>query len=525
LYFLSTFGNQNNNLNFRFNMKQLLLVFTTAILIFSQSAAQRIIYSEPNKDDMRQTNFEIIGRYGSNVLVYKNYRNKNIISAYDADMKEISRLQLDYLPEQRLINVDFISYPDYSWMVYQYQQKRIVYCVAVKLDATGTKVGNPIQLDTTDINYNSNSKLYSLVNSEDKQKIVLFKINNRNERRYGIKTLLFDKEMTNLRTSRIALEMHNRNDLLSDFAVDNQGNFFFGKGERTGSNDNVVKFFLVQKPADLDTFLVNPIKLENISLDDVKMKADNINNRYVITSFYYKAKKNIIEGIFQSVWDKSTNQEVVSLAIPLGDDIRVDAKGENNMKNAFNDYYLQQIILKKDGGFAIAAESLYTSSRGGAISPYSRWNYLSPYSSISDYYYYNRWSSWGGYPFSRWGGQITRYNADNVVILSFDKTGKLEWSNVIHKSQYDDEGEASISYLMVNTNDALRFLYNDFEKRTPLLAYQSIDPAGQITRNPTLRNLDKGYQFLPRYAKQTGQRQVIIPCLYRNYLTFARLDF
>lgn len=524
MYFLSTFENLNNNLNFRLDMKPLLLFFVAAVLMFSQSTAQRIIYSEPNKDDLRQTNFEIIGRYGSNVLVYKNYRNKNTISAYDSDMKEVTRLQLDYLPDQRLMNVDFISYPDYSWMIYQYQQKRIVYCMAVKLDGMGTKIGNPIQLDTTDINYNSNSKLYSLVNSEDKQQIVIFKINNRNERRYGIKTLLFDKDMNSLRISRVALEMHNRNDLLSDFAVDNEGNFFFGKGERSGNNDNVVKFFLVQKPAALDTFIVSPIKLDNISLDDVKMKADNANNRYVITSFYYKGRKNIIEGIFHCVWDKNTATEAVNQAIPLGDDIRLDAKGENNIKNAFNDYYLQQIVLKKDGGFAVAAESLYTSSRGGLMSPYNRWNYLSPFSSVSDYYYYNRWGAWG-YPYNRWGSQITRYNADNVVIISFDKNGKLEWSNTIHKSQYDDEGEGSISYLMVNTGDALRFLYNDFEKRTPLLAYQSIDPVGQITRNPTLKNLDKGYSFLPRYAKQTGQRQVIIPCLYRNYLTFARLDF
>ena len=505
-------------------MKRLLTFFVAAVLALSQAVAQRIIYSEPNKDDLRQTNFEIIGRYGSNVLVYKNFRNKNVISAYDADMKEVTRLKIDYLPDQRLLNVDFISYPDYSWMIYQYQQKRIVYCMAVKLDGTGTKVGNPIQLDTTDINYNSSSKLYSLVNSEDKQQIVLFKINNRNERRYGIKTLLFDKEMNNRQTSRVALEMRNRNDLLSDFAVDNGGNFFFGKGERAGNNDNVVKFYLVQKPASLDTFIVNTINLDNISLDDVKMKADNINNRYVITSFYYKGRRNIIEGIFQSVWDKSTGKEAVSLAIPLGDDIRADAKGENNMKNAFNDYYLQQIILKKDGGFVVTAENLYTSSRGG-VSPFSRWDYLSsPYSSLNDYYYYSPAGSWG-YPYNRWGNQVTRYNADNVTVLSFDKTGKLDWSNVIHKSQYDDEGEASISYQMVNTGDALRFLYNDFEKRTPLLAYQSIDPAGQIIRNPTLKNLDRGFQFLPRYAKQTGQRQVIIPCVYRNFLTFARLDF
>ena len=498
----------------------------SVLLSGSQLAAQRVVYSEPNKDDLRQTNFEIIGRYGSNTLVYKNLRTRNVISVYDADMKETSRLSLEYLNE-RMLNVDFISYPDYAWMIYQYQKKNIVYCMAAKIDGLGRKMGDVLQLDTTDINYNTNSKLYSVVNSEDKNRIVVFKINNRNEQRYGVKTLLYDKELAPIRVSRIPLAMNDRNDLLSDFAVDNEGNFFFARGERPSNNGNVLKLFLVQKPVNQDTFLLHPIKLTDISLDEVKMKADNANNRYVITSFYYKTKKNIIEGIFHSVWDKATNTEVANQAIPLGNEIRQDAKGENNIKNAFNDFYLQQIILKRDGGFVVCAENLYTSSRGVA-NPYSRWDYLSPFSSPYDYYYYNRFSGFGnfGYPYnSRWGSSVTRFNADNVVVLAFDKDGKPDWTNTIHKSQYDDESEASISYQMINTGDALRFIYNDFEKRTPLLAYQSIEPNGQILRNPTLKNLDQGYNFLPRYAKQVGQRQVIIPCLYRNYLAFAKLEF
>ena len=178
----------------------------------------------------------------------------------------------------------------------------------------------------------------------------------------------------------------------------------------------------------------------------------------------------------------------------------------------------------KQTSFVVTAENLYTTTRGAGV-PLTRWDYLlSPYATPFDYYYYNPWGPWG-YQYNRWSNQVTRFNADNVVILSFDKDGKLQWSNVIRKGQYDDEGEATISYQLANTGDALRFLYNDFEKRNPILTCQSIDPSGQIIHNPTIKNLDKGYEFLPRYAKQTGQKQVIIPCRYRNYLTFAWLDF
>jgi hypothetical protein len=50
-------------------------------------------------------------------------------------------------------------------------------------------------------------------------------------------------------------------------------------------------------------------------------------------------------------------------------------------------------------------------------------------------------------------------------------------------------------------------------------------PDGKINRNPTLKNLDKGYEFLAKYGKQVSSRQMIIPCYYRNYICFAKVEF
>ncbi len=87
-----------------------------------------------------------------------------------------------------------------------------------------------------------------------------------------------------------------------------------------------------------------------------------------------------------------------------------------------------------------------------------------------------------------------------------------------------DDTDALIGYQMVNTGDQIHFLFNQQEKRTQLLSSQSIAPSGQLIRNPTLKNLDKGYDFMPRYGKQIGMRQIIVPCMYRNYLCFARVE-
>src|SRR5579862_8994762 len=109
--------------------------------------SQRIVYSEPEKDDGRRTNFDIIGKIGGNVLVFKNNRSDNAISVYNPDMKLLDRVHLD-MPAA-YTDVYFIPYPDYCYMVYEYQHKNIVHLTMVKLDGNARRLNEPVDLDTT----------------------------------------------------------------------------------------------------------------------------------------------------------------------------------------------------------------------------------------------------------------------------------------------------------------------------------------------------------------------------------------
>jgi hypothetical protein len=211
----------------------------------------------------------------------------------------------------------------------------------------------------------------------------------------------------------------------------------------------------------------------------------------------------------------------------FSEEFREDAKAEGGSKSAFNDYFLKNVIVRKDGGFIIIAESAYTSSRGNTL---NRWDYLygSPYWSPVDYYTWN--SPVGYYPWWRSStynnlNTLTRYFADNVAVISFEPNGKMEWSNVIRKSQYDDNTDNFIGFGLFNTGDQLHFMFNVQEKRSMILSDQSISPTGQVDRNPTFKNLDKGYDFMPRHSKQVGSRQAIVPCQYRGFTCFAKLEF
>jgi hypothetical protein len=348
------------------------------------------------------------------------------------------------------------------------------------------------------------------------------KINSRNRSNYVITNLLFDNTLKQLKRSRTNMPMEDRDDYIGDFAIDNDGDIVFTKFTRS-TNDNIGKTWFLWKPVDRDTFHVTDITHDKLYLDEIHVKVDNVNKRYFLTSFYYKQRRGNIEGIYFFVWDKRTRNIAMENTVALGEELRKEARGDANMKMAFNDYFIRDILIKGDGGFAIGTESYYTTSR---YNNWNRWNYLygAPMSAFDYYTYSPLYSSW------MWrnrfnSGSAMRYHADNITLLSFDSSGKLEWSNVIHKEQFDDESDDRISYKLMNTGGQIHFLFNQEERRMRLLNDFSVDPSGQLVRNPTLRNLDRGYEFMPKYAKQVSSRQMIIPCFRNNYICFAKLDY
>ena len=490
------------------------------------SQAPRIIYSEPERDDSRRTEFEVVGKVGGNFLVYKNNRNDHDVCVYDAEMRLKNRVKME--TSDRWVNVDFIAYPDFCYMIYQYQRRNTLYCVGVKLDGNGQMMGKPIDLDTTQIGFAASNKIYTTIFSEDKKRIMIFKINNRNQKSFFYTNLLFNDQLELLARNRMNMAMEERNDYFTDFLLTNEGDMVFGVFRRSSSNDQITKVMMVTKTPDALDFTVKDIEIGTLILDELKLKVDNSNKRILLNALFYKQRRGNIEGLYSLSWDKVANVKLKENLTTFDEDLRSTAKSqEANRKMAFNDYFIKNIIIRKDGGFLVIGESLYSSSRGNTN---NRWNYNNfgnPWMSPLDYSYWSPMYSSPWYmPWNRYGNMnATRYYAENIMVLSFNSDGVLEWSNVVDKSQYDDENDNMISFQSVNTGSEIHFLFNQYERRTLLLHDQSIGADGKVLRNPTLKNLDKGYEFMPRFGKQVSSRQIIIPCLYRNYLCFAKIDF
>ena len=262
-------------------MKNTILILLL-VLMHGMLSAQKISYSVIDKEDLRDMNFEIIGKVGGNYNVYKNFKNRHDICIYDNEMVMKNRIRLDFLPD-RVVNVEFISCPDFCYMIYQYQKRNILHCSMVKINGDGKLMTDPVDLDTTQTQGLGENKIYSVINSDDKKKIMIFKVKRQHERNYEITSLLYDNQMSLINKSGFNLQTNDREWSFTDFLVDNDGDFIFGRCGRTGSREYINKLDLIYKKADQNKPIVITLQLKDKTLDEVKLKFDNYNKRIVAT--------------------------------------------------------------------------------------------------------------------------------------------------------------------------------------------------------------------------------------------------
>jgi hypothetical protein len=513
-------------------MKAKGLVLIAILMGAVNVSAQRIYYSEPDRDDVRQLRFEILGKYNNNYLIYKNNRNRHQIAIYEPDMKLKEKIDLEFIPD-RTNSVEVFSNPDNSILFYQYQKKNIVYFMGVQIDGNGKTIGQPMELDTTKLTMFSDSKVYSVIASDDKKKFMVFKMRNVKNDDMQIQTLLLSNTLIPIRRSSFIYNLESNKESIADFYLDNEGNFLFSHVTRPGQREYISKAKLSVLKTYADTVQNFPLTLKDVFLDELRIKVDNTNGRYILSSLYSKSKRGNIDGLFLAIVNKDLSADTEK-AIEFTDEFREQAKGENNARMAFNDYYLKHFIVKRDGGVLITGESTYTNTRGNN---WNRWNnpwmWGSPW---NNYWGWNSWNNWGwngwgwGSPwgFNSFGGgpnQQTRFYADNIMVLALDKEGDVQWNNIINKNQFDDNTDNMLSYQYMNTGGEILFLYNEWARRMPMLNAQSLTPDGKIKKEPPLKSLDKGYEFMIRLGKQVGVREMIVPVLYRNLFAFARIEF
>ena len=505
-------------------MKKILFPVLIIFLLCAGSFAQNITYSVVHQNERnRDVNFEILGKVGANYLVYKKITWRSIIQVFDKNMKELSNERLKFVPD-KIINSDFITYPDHFLMIYQHQRNSVLHCSAVKMNALGEKMGEPVTLDTIKIGLRSNEGVYSTVYSEDKKKLLVYKMLEKDNKLHLV-TKLYNAELNLLDSNRAVFNYNDRKDIYSSFQVANDGTIFYTKEVKSGARESVSQLEVVFIKPGTHEFTTTAIDLQKKYIDEVSIKIDNLNNNFIVNSFFYPEKRGAnIVGLFSAVIRKDNNQVKTKLT-HFNDSLRATMAGANQYRFAFDNLFIKNIFVKKDGSYLLVAEEFATQNIGG-FNRWNRWDYLynNPYSyydynyMYSPYYRYNRFNSFSSAP-------STKYNYDKIMILHVGQSLQLDWDNVILKAQTETDDDSYLSFGTMNAGGEIHFLFINKEKNTQIISNQSISPYGKLFRYPTIKSREAGYEFMPRLSKQIGARSVMMPCVYRGNIGFAKIDF
>lgn len=504
-------------------MKRLAIVILILIMQLN-GKAQKITFSEYSKKETRDIFFEILGKFDSNYIVYKNIRQKHLLTKYDKDMNIVGNIPLDFVPD-RTFNIDFITYRNYYYLIYQYQKNNIVYCKAMKMDLEGKQLEEPLQLDTTRISVLADNKIYTTTFSEDKQKILVYK-RQLKDQILTLVTKLYNNNLQLLDSVRQNLKFNDDKEVFSDLAVDNNGFFLFAKETKRSARRDTssVLEILLHKPGMEEAFRNYKLSLGKKLIEEIVIKVDNLNKNYIINSFYYGQKKGSIEGLFTSFIDMNGEKPVRAQFNVFSDSLRYAINSDDQARFVFDNLIIRNTIVKRNGGFVVAAEDFYTESLFN--NAWNRQYYTSalPYVSSYDYYLSNPYY-YGYRPYVSGREETTRYYYNDVVVLSVDSSLNLEWNRVVHKKQYDVENDNFLSFFNLNSGGEIHFLFLDSDRQKQVISDQAVSPSGELKRYHTVKSNEVGYGFMPRFAKQTGARQMIIPCVYLGCIMFAKIDF
>ncbi|GAB3005289.1 hypothetical protein GCM10027051_00100 [Niabella terrae] len=522
--------------------KKLCFLPLLVLIVLSGIQAQQITYAPVQKSDPERMNFEIIGRQANNYLIYKEVKGRHRITVYDENMNQLDEVPISILPDrERILDLSFFTAPHDTYLLYQYQQGDIVYLKAAKVEANGNILEEPQLLDTTMIAYKSEGKIYNLINSADNEQLMIYKVNRKDRQLYRITTKLFNAQLAEQAESRFSVPMENKGDYLTGYTLTNDGRMAFVKYNRQ-SNGNIGQARLITKAADAESYGEQSLNLADLYLDDIKVMSDEKNQRLLLVSLFSNTKRGAISGLYVYGFDRNGGTMAFEKTTLFSDELKKRARERGSIKNAFDDFFINNIIVNTDGSFTVAAEALFNS--GG----WDRWGYWGsgfglgwgywggfgpgwgwgwgrygggwPYSYYSPFFYRSYW--WGGWGPGGWGGNYRQFNAGNIALISFDNKGEKTWDKIIQKSQEQSNTDGRLSYQLMFTGDQLQLLMNNAGKIADLERIL-VDENGNVDKAAPIQAREKRLNFMPRYGRQVGENVMLLPYTYKNYISFAKL--
>lgn len=369
-----------------------------------------------------------------------------------------------------------------------------------ELNADGLLVGSPRIVDSADkIKPGSGVKVFNLLESEDRQKLVIFSVNTTNANSIKVRAITLNKNIENSNETEISINSTDKKSSLSDFALDNNGNLFCLRN--VTQNNMAPAVSLLYLSASGAEVVESAILNYSLLLDDIRVKIDNKAGRVILNSYYATTQKEILK-VCILMFGILMQKEILTNSNKFTDAVRGLVTNKRNLKGAFDMFYLDKVSTQADGSFVVISEAAESYSNR---TMFSRWDYFYG-GAFYNPFMFNYWNRpFGFYPWARfgWGPSLfmwnrwmnpyasfgypsVTYNANNIALLSFDIKGNLQWVKTIDKKQTDQNVDQFIGYGSIQNESGMSFVYHQKQKGVHQLIVNTLSKEGQLVKGNSI---------------------------------------
>ena len=485
-------------------MKRITLFYCTVALLLATYSlrAQNVLYSDYESYDTRNNEMAIVGKVNGVLYTYRSSGSDYFLDAYDDQMHKQATVVLDFFPP-KIYGVRFVPFEQSILVLYQEQAGTKLIQYVAMLDEKGLLQKAPVKIDEQRISFfgSSNKTFFSSAISENKQHLLIYSARPHNKQ---LRFSAYWFDVANMKVMKRLKTNYEADQVLSigTGLMSNKGQFYLPMYTLIGNRDFSDEYALLSLQLNDLKFKKYELDIQDKYLEHPFQKMDYVNNQIHFVSFYSSQKNGNNEGVAAASFDMDSSRFVLGRFIPFDQGLKNETRAHRNDR-ALNDFKINQLIIRNDGGFVVAAEESYVMVRN---------NYM-PGMGFYSFYYTPIVSQ-----------AIHEFHFNDILVMSFDANGMNEWHTFLRKEQYSQEDAGMFSsYTIMNTGGGLGFLFNDFNARRSRIQLASLSADGKLS----LGYMDKGANddpdWLPKMGKQVDNREIVVPCLRKKQICFAKI--
>jgi hypothetical protein len=461
--------------------------------------AQKCDWSEPQKIKDKINYSEVIGAFNNNYFIIrynKKAKQQFSVEKYDNNLRLAKKFEFEVPKDISVEKIMLLEGKLYIFSVsYDNVLKKRNLLINIFSD-NFVSITSDTVLVSSDFKL-SNRKAYHITKDIFNNRILILYPESTKDNNLIFRVAVFDTKLKKLFYNSFFIDSEMNYQIDQYQLVDSTIAIVYKTFKGSGDDPSNLRYCLIDFDIKRHKQTLYKFYDDSTNFNNLIIKYDLSRRTLICTGYYSYLNSSNNEGIAYLKLFKNQDS-VIYYSIPFPDDIKNTILGKNNKKEKINSFYPKSMIIRDDGGFLFVGES-----------------YVLQKEVYNDNYNFNN------------NNVRFYYHFGNVMLLSIDSTGKIDWQKVIRKDQVSEADEGYYSSITTaTTEDKVALLYNDISRTRTNLIFNSIEPNNFVSNYIIVNGNSFNGTLVPRLAKQVSKDEILVPGFEnRKGFIFMRIKF